>query len=103
MDDVIFEVTDPTGMTIVCTGDRWHNHIISRHPNLAAHIETVKAAISNPTYGIFRDAHFPDRRIYYLRQPRPRYMKVVVREEVDRSIVITAFETDSMKAGEKPL
>lgn len=104
MDDVFFEVTDPKGMVIVCTKDCWHNHILSRHESLTAQIETVKLTITNPTYGVYRDANFSDRRIYYYRNPSyPRYMKVVVREDPDRSEVITAYETDSMKPGEKLL
>jgi len=104
MDDVFFEVTDPKGMVVVCTKDCWHNHILPRHGSMSEKIETIKLTITNPAYGVYRDAHFSDRRVYYYRNPsHPRYMKVVVREYPHRSEVITAFETDSMKAGEKLL
>lgn len=104
MDDVFFEVTDPKGIVVICTKDCWHNHILPRHKSLSTHVETVKLAITNPTYGVYRDANFPDRRIYYFRNPSyRRYMKVVVRENPNRSEVITAYETDSMKTGEKLL
>lgn len=104
MDDVLFTVTDPRGKTVICTADSWHNHILSRHPYLSERLEIVKNTITGPTYGIFGDAHHPDRQVYYYRQSaRPRYMKVIVRDMDTHLIIITAFETDSMKSGEKLL
>ena len=61
-------------------------------------IETIK----EPNYGIFKDAKFEDRVVYYrFQNNKPRYMKVVVKTFDDRDDrVITAYLTDSGKRGE---
>jgi hypothetical protein len=101
--DIVFQATDPRGQLVICTRERWYGHILSAHQFMAGQEDIVIAAISHPTYGIFADAHFPNRCIYYYRQPKPppRYMKVVVVvQESGPFTVVTAFQTDSMKKGE---
>lgn len=71
---------------------------------MATRLEAAKAAIANPSFGIFKDAHFPDRQVYYYRlQGKLRYLKVIVLEASNRLVVVTAFETDSTKPGEQLL
>jgi hypothetical protein len=77
-------------------------NVLARRPFMSDHLEMVKTAISNPTFGIYSDAHHADRYIYYYLHPtKLRYLKVVTREQVDHLVVITAFYTDSTKSGEK--
>jgi hypothetical protein len=71
---------------------------------MAGREEEVKAAIERPTIGIFSDADFPERQIYYfLQKEKKRYLKVVVqfKNADEPGEVITAFTTDSPKKGEK--
>lgn len=101
--NIVFQVTDPRGKIVICTEERWYGHILSSRQFMAAQQDIVKAAITNPTFGIFEDAQFPNRCIYYYRQEKSpvRYMKVVVTvQESGPYTVVTAFPTDSMKQGE---
>ncbi len=96
----VFEATDPRGRRVTCTDETWDNHILTGHPIMEGQEGDVQAAIQKPTIGIFRDAHFEDREVYYLLKRRT-YVKVVVRFDGDVGTVITAFETDSPKRGER--
>lgn len=100
-----FEAVDPRGYAVICTDEVWKWHILSNRPFMEGWENEVKAAIEQPTFGIFQDAHRQHRHIYYrLSEGKQRYMKVVVEFSADNSgNVITAFPTDSMKAGEKLL
>lgn len=52
-------------------------------------------------FGIAQDADYESRQIYYLLQKDRSYLKVVVEFDGEDGRVITAFETDSPKKGEK--
>lgn len=97
-----FEVEDPRGLVVVCTKVSWSAHIEVHHPIMSGQQADVTAAIADPDFGIYRDAQFEDRYIYYRRSSHKfaRYTKVVVRETPDGLRVVTAFYTDSMKSGE---
>jgi hypothetical protein len=99
----IFEVNDPRGYTVVCSEEIWNSHILANRPFMKGWEDDVKSAIENPTFGIYQDANHQERHIYYrLHAGRQRYIKVVVKFDADNfGDVITAFPTDSMKAGEK--
>lgn len=100
----VFETSDPRGREVVCTEECWNDHILSSHPWMKEREEEVKAAVENPSIGIYGDADFPDRQIYYyLQKEKKRYLKVVVQftTEDEPGNVITAFTTDSPKKGEK--
>lgn len=104
MDELAFQVTDPLGQTVICTKECWDNHIVSRHNSMGKYLEIAKAAITNPSFGIFKDAHYPDRQIYYYRiSGKLRYLKVIVQRDNDRLVVVTAFIADSTKKGEELL
>jgi hypothetical protein len=101
-DVIFFKVNDPRGREVICTVECWDGHILAQRPFMSGWEDRVIAAISNPTIGIFQDVDYPNRHVFYRRQNRPRYIKVVVaimEHEADK--VITAFPADSMKPGEK--
>lgn len=99
----IFDVTDPRGYRVICSEATWQSHILANRPFMQGWEDEVQAAVENPTFGIYQDASHPERHIYYrLNTKKPRYIKVVVHFDDEHSgNVITAFPTDSMKAGEK--
>ena len=101
--DVVFDVTDPRGKQVICTQDCWNNHILEARSWMDGWEEYVAKAIEKPTFGIYEDANRPERNIYYLlHTKRDRYIKVVVSfDNEDKGVVITAFPSDNMKAGEK--
>ena len=102
-DTVFFEATDPRGRTITCTEGCWYGHILADRSWMSKYKDEVIAAIEKPDYGVFQDAQYPDRQVYYRRQgTKARYVKVVVDFSNEESgKVVTAFFTDSMKSGEK--
>jgi hypothetical protein len=100
--EIIFQVIDPTGSTIILTDQCWYEHILAFHPAMEEFQEAIKATIVSPLYGmIYSDVDYSDRRIYYSRRGKYQYLKVVVEFDQDRGTVITAFITDRLKSGEK--
>lgn len=99
----LFETSDPRGYKVICTEDCWNEHILSQRPWMAGWEDEVQKAIESPYMGIFQDKDYDDRKIYYgLSEGRQRYIKVVVEfQEGDFGEVITAFQTDSPKSGER--
>lgn len=101
--EILFEATDPRGRKVVCTKRCWYEHILANRAWMVGWEDEIITTIENPTYGIFRDANFVDRHVYYRRLPKkPRYIKVIVGvSERLEDTVITAYTTDSMKSGEE--
>jgi hypothetical protein len=98
-----FETTDPRGYQVTCSQEAW-NHILGNRPWMADWEAVVQAAIENPTMGIYQDADFADRQVYYMFRVtgKNRYLKVVVKIDSENSgTVVTAFPTFNAKAGEK--
>jgi len=64
----------------------------------------VKHVIEKPVTGIYRDADYETRNVYYghiTLHRRRMYLKVIVEfDENNRGTVITAFPADSPKPGE---
>lgn len=100
----VIEVDDPHGRHIICTEKTWINHILLHHPTMRGYLDDIRKTIQSPDLPVAVDAQRPTRNVYYGRQRgHPRYVKVVVEFEGEHGEVITAFLTDSPKAGEKPL
>lgn len=100
--EIVFQATDPRGIEVICTAERWYGHILSSRPFMEGWENHIIEAICNPHFGIYKDAQYSNRCIYYRRQQKPRYIKVVVVEtESGPYKVVTAFPTDSMKSGEE--
>ncbi len=100
---VYLEAVDPRGYKVVCSQEYWNDHVIGHHPNLKDREQEIIKAIEKPSIGIYADADFDDREVYYFLRPnQPRYMKVVVAfDQAKLGILISAFYADSPKAGEK--
>jgi hypothetical protein len=98
-----FEALDPRGRKVVCTVDRWNEHILRHHPFMEGWEAEVQNAIEHPYMGIYQDAQRADRNVYYqIKKGKERYIKVVVRfDERGLGEVITAFTASNLKPGEK--
>jgi hypothetical protein len=62
-------ISDPTGFTVVLTGECWQ-HVIARHPEMGPFKRLVVQAIGSPD-GIYLGKRDPERRIY-----RKRHLQV---------------------------
>lgn len=97
-----FEAVDPLGRTVICTEDTWRWHVVDFHKEMEGDESLVIQTIEQPTLGVFRDADFENRDVYYRKPPgKAYYIKVVVEfNEPQSGTLITAFRADTPKAGE---
>lgn len=99
---VLFEVTDPRGKKVICSEENWIDHVLYNHPNMEGSEADVAATIEAPSYSmIYQDKNYPERNLYYRKQPKEYYIKAIVEfTEKQSGKLITAFITDSPKPGE---
>ncbi len=114
----------PLGKTVVCTVKQWSKHAVVHHPILIGHEADVEDAVHDPDI-ITRDTGHANRRGFYKLNvnldpltPHPKVvvefplnLKVVVEFPLNlkvmvefpligRAEVVTAYETNRVKAGE---
>lgn len=90
MEAVLAKVVDPDGRTIVLTRNVWA-HIMSAHPELAAHQQAIMETITHPTFRE-NDAR-PGRERFYAHGRGPAgWLRVVVAfDDTASGRVVTAF------------
>jgi hypothetical protein len=91
-DELLAELRDPDGRSIVLLARIWEDKITKDHPELRAHLEHVLTTVTKP------DHAEPDprarRRRYYRRRVGPsRWLLVVVSFEQQPGRIITAVAT----------
>ncbi len=94
----------PLGKTVVCTVKQWSKHAVVHHPILIGHEADVEDAVHDPDI-ITRDTGHANRRGFYKLNvnldPLTPHLKVVVEFPlIGRAEVVTAYETNRVKAGE---
>jgi len=110
---VLFHCHDQWGQIITLDDDRWTNHILINHPELAGQEEALAVALLDPAI-VTQDGRHGNGRNYYafgvLAPPLDRvYLKVCVRFTVVASSpvanggVITAYPISSVKRTEVQL
>jgi len=104
----VFEVTDVRGYKAICSDEIGYGKICAKRSwmNDEEWLNRTKRAITNPDIGIFTDADYSDREVYYLfvKGVRIRYLKVVVRFNERRvGHVVTATPANSGKPGERQI
>ena len=102
----LFSVGDPRGLRVICTDERFFNHILgeSDHSELRGREDLLRSAIEEP-FSIYRDADDASREIYYRPSELPAplnrgYLRVVVefrgrRRAARIGYVITAYHSSS--------
>jgi hypothetical protein len=98
-----FEVVDVRGYVVTCTEETWCDKILGARPKMRGWEDLIKEAIRKPSY-ICSDRLYKNRQVYYMLHDYKgnKYIKVVVKfnsKNIGR--VISAYSTDSGKAGEK--
>jgi hypothetical protein len=107
---VLFHYQDQWGQIIAFGDDRWTNHILVNHAELAGQQDAVGMAVVNPS-AVIRDQRHANGLNYYafgvLAPPLDRvYLKVCVRIEpvayssVANGLVITAYPISAIKKTE---
>lgn len=104
-----FEAIAPRGIRIVCTEEQWSIHILPARKRSGWTEDddweaSIIRALERP-FMIAQDRDYEDRNVYYYMPGMPgentMYFKVCVKFFVDHGEVITAFETNNAKSGEK--
>jgi hypothetical protein len=103
-----FAVTDAyLGVRIRMEESTWFRHVLPHHPDMAAHLEDAKRALTDPCAVLASKRH-SDRLIYHfaLSGRKGLYVRVVVhiyrneKDEAVRGVARTAFLTDTIGGGE---
>jgi hypothetical protein len=97
-------VRDRLGRDIVLSEDIWYNHIVLGHRILRGYDAAVAKVLTNP-YRVMHDVLYGNRECFYRQRTHPDFpdllLKVCVEfESADTGMVITAFLTPSIRAGE---
>ncbi|NDG84437.1 MAG: DUF4258 domain-containing protein [Proteobacteria bacterium] len=94
----IFEVSTPLGISVRCTLAYWEFIQNQKHPAVFGKLEEVKLTLSEPDE-IRKSKKDPKVFLFY-RGQNPRWMTAVIKREDGFGFLITAYPTDSIKAGE---
>jgi hypothetical protein len=76
-DDLLAELSDPDGRSVVLLARIWEDKITKDHPELRAHLEHVLATVTTPDHAE-SDPHARRRRYYRRRVGPSRWLLVVV-------------------------
>lgn len=93
-----FEVTSSLGKRIRISEEYWQKIIETKHPVMAGQDELVKQALTNPEQ-VRRSRKDAAVHLHY-RKSDGRYCCVVVKHLNGDGFVVTAYFTDTIKAGE---
>lgn len=99
-EDVYFQITTPTGITIRTTKKYWQRIVTTKHPSIAKFENQVQEALSNPDE-IRRSVQ--DSRVHlYYKSIGKLYVCVVADHVIsNQGYIITAYLTDRIKEGEE--
>lgn len=104
-----FETVDYKGRKIICTERQWKHVCKKPHEYMEGQEDEVIETLQKPDYGIRHiDVDDPNyRRVYYMTHSSKEWIvKVIVKfktEECEEyGEIVTAYETNNIKEGEKP-
>jgi len=94
----LIEVATPLGFTVRCTRRYWEFIVTHKHPVLRGRDAEVAQTLADPDE-IRRSRKEPSVLLFY-RGGVPRWLCAVARREGGSGFLITAYPTDTIKAGE---
>jgi hypothetical protein len=97
--DYVIEVTTPLGFTVRCTRPYWEFIVTHKHPVLQGRDAEIARVLADPDE-IRRSRKDPSVLLFY-RGSAPRWLCAVARREDGFGLLITAYPTDAIKAGER--
>ncbi len=96
--DLLFEVLTPLGFTVHCTDAYWRFIVSVKHPVLTGQDNDIQRVLIDPDQ--VRQSRKDSRVFLFYRGDAPRWLCAVVKREGDSAFLVTAYPTDSIKAGE---
>jgi hypothetical protein len=94
-----FEVLTPLGFTVRTSEDYWQK-LVSKHPDIHHFLEPIQQSLMFPAE-IRRSSRDPDVYLFYLPRKDKRWYVAVARRLNGDGFLITAYQTDAIKEGEK--
>ena len=97
-DDMLFEIATPLGFTVRCSKRYWEFIVSQKHPTLRNKEKDVINTLANPeeVRRSRKDTHV----LLFYGCPGPYWLCVVSRRENEGGFLITAYPTNTIKAGE---
>ncbi len=99
-EDFLFDVLTPLGFRVRVSRSYWKMIISVKHPVMAGHEDEVKNALQNPEQ-IRQSKTEPSVYLFYAKHGKERWVCVVSKRLNGEGFLITAYPTDTIKAGEK--
>jgi len=105
--NIVITAKSPLGYTVICSKDRWVNHIIEStgHPVMIGHEKDVENAISDPDK-IYESSQTPKRDVYFKAatynaygKDKTMYTKVIVENTKNYSEIKSAWPQPTISGG----
>jgi hypothetical protein len=94
-----FRIATPLGFTVRCTNTYWSFIVSHKHPIMLGRDAEIKIVLADPDE--IRRSRKDSNVLLFYRGDSPRWMCAVVRRENGEGFLITAYLTDTIKAGEQ--
>lgn len=95
---LLFEVVTPLGFSVRTAVAYWER-LTAKHPDVADKVEEVKAALRQPEQ-VRQSRRDPS--VFLFHHPGVRHWVVAVTRQTDGTgFLVTAYQTDAIKEGEK--
>jgi hypothetical protein len=94
-----FRIATPLGFTVRCTKTYWNFIVSHKHPIMLGREAEIKIVLADPDE--IRRSRKDSNVLLFYRGASPRWMCAAVRRENGEGFLITAYPTDTVKAGEQ--
>lgn len=95
---LLFEVLTPLGFVVRTTAAYWQR-LTAKHPDMAGRLEEIKAALATPEQ--VRQSRRDATVLLFYRSGLPHWVVAVAKRRETDGFLITAYQTDAIKEGEK--
>lgn len=100
IEDILFEIKTPLGITIHTTKDYWKIITTIKHPSMVKYKKEVKSALKNPDQ-IRKSKQDPNVHLYYKYIGKVSVCVIADHANSQSGYIITSYLTDRIKEGEQ--
>ena len=98
-------IKDYQGNKVICTTQRWSNHIIANHEIMKNNKKAVEETVSSPD-SVYNSANYPTRKVFFKQSASATYgstltTKVIVEydDSTNEGEIVTAFPAKGERGG----
>jgi hypothetical protein len=95
--EILFVVSTPLGFRFRCTVPYWAFIIVQKHPSLDGKERDIEQVLADPDK--VRLSRRDEEVYLFYRRERDRWLCAIAKREAERGFLITAYPTDTVKAG----